>query len=159
MQRQYINTHTESILARRAYFLMPISFVFSRLISVAFSSFAFVADSALRSEHTESSTLKRKLRKSVSHSDSFRGIPVVLFDKFVEHFRTLFQVVLCCHQLLLLCLCGRERCREGFCGVAVITCASHAQGPRFDPGRKHTFKLFIEFVLYATVQCVCGCFY
>lgn len=24
----------------------------------------------------------------------------------------------------------------GFRGVVVITCASHAQGPRFDPGRK-----------------------
>ena len=26
----------------------------------------------------------------------------------------------------------------------VITCASHAQGPRFDPGRKQTFSLFLE---------------
>ena len=25
-------------------------------------------------------------------------------------------------------------------GVVVITCASHAQGPRFDPGREH-FKV------------------
>ena len=29
-----------------------------------------------------------------------------------------------------------QRC---FRGVAVITCASHAQGPRFDPGQKHSF--------------------
>ena len=29
-----------------------------------------------------------------------------------------------------------------FRGVAVITCASHAQGPRFDPGRKHHFFFF-----------------
>ena len=26
-----------------------------------------------------------------------------------------------------------------FRSVAVITCASHAQGPRFEPGRKQTF--------------------
>jgi hypothetical protein len=29
-----------------------------------------------------------------------------------------------------------------FCGVAVITFASHAKGPRFDPGQKHFFKTF-----------------
>ena len=28
---------------------------------------------------------------------------------------------------------------SGSCGVVVITCASHAQGPRFDPGRKQIF--------------------
>ena len=27
----------------------------------------------------------------------------------------------------------------GFRSVVVITCASHAQGPRFEPGRKHRF--------------------
>ena len=26
---------------------------------------------------------------------------------------------------------------QGFLSVAVITCASHAQGRRFEPGRKH----------------------
>ena len=31
-----------------------------------------------------------------------------------------------------------------FRSVVVITCASHAQGPRFDPGRKQTFSLFLE---------------
>ena len=29
--------------------------------------------------------------------------------------------------------------QQRFRSVAVITCASHAQGPRFDPGRKHFF--------------------
>ena len=36
-----------------------------------------------------------------------------------------------------------------FCGVAVITCASHAQGPRFDPGQKHFFKIFLLLFLLA----------
>lgn len=30
---------------------------------------------------------------------------------------------------------------SGFRGVAVITSASHAEGPRFDPGRNHLFAL------------------
>ena len=30
----------------------------------------------------------------------------------------------------------------GFRSVAVITCASHAQGPRFEPGRKHRFDFW-----------------
>ena len=29
------------------------------------------------------------------------------------------------------------RGRNSFLSVAVITCASHAQGRRFEPGRKH----------------------
>ena len=28
--------------------------------------------------------------------------------------------------------------QASFCSVVVITCASHAQGPQFEPGRKHT---------------------
>ena len=28
---------------------------------------------------------------------------------------------------------------QGFLSVAVITCASHAQGRRFEPGRKHSY--------------------
>ena len=28
------------------------------------------------------------------------------------------------------------------CSVVVITCASHAQGPQFDPGQRHTPFLF-----------------
>ena len=35
-----------------------------------------------------------------------------------------------------------------FCSVVVITCASHAQGPQFDPGEKHS-KL-INFRLYCS---------
>ena len=35
-----------------------------------------------------------------------------------------------------------------FCSVVVITCASHAQGPQFDPGQKHS-KL-INFRLYCS---------
>ena len=35
-----------------------------------------------------------------------------------------------------------------FCGVAVITCASHAQGPRFDPGQKHIFPLPCPFFIF-----------
>ena len=31
------------------------------------------------------------------------------------------------------------RGRNSFLSVAVITCASHAQGRRFEPGRKHDF--------------------
>lgn len=27
------------------------------------------------------------------------------------------------------------------CGVVVITCASHAQGPRFDPGQEQSFAV------------------
>ena len=30
-------------------------------------------------------------------------------------------------------------CPSGFRSVVVITCASHAQGRRFEPGRKHMF--------------------
>ena len=30
---------------------------------------------------------------------------------------------------------------SGSCGVVVITCASHAQGPRFDPGQEHILLL------------------
>ena len=30
---------------------------------------------------------------------------------------------------------------NGSCGVVVITCASHAQGPRFDPGQEHVLLL------------------
>ena len=32
----------------------------------------------------------------------------------------------------------------GFRSVVVITCASHAQGPRFEPGRKHRFEEMCE---------------
>ena len=32
---------------------------------------------------------------------------------------------------------GRLTTGQRFLSVAVITCASHAQGRRFDPGRKH----------------------
>ena len=39
----------------------------------------------------------------------------------------------------------RQAC---FCSVVVITCASHAQGPQFDPGQKHS-KL-INFRLYCS---------
>ena len=35
-----------------------------------------------------------------------------------------------------------------FCSVVVITCASHAQGPQFDPGQKHS-KL-INFRVYCS---------
>ena len=45
----------------------------------------------------------------------------------------------------------RRHSQRCFRGVAVITCASHAQGPRFDPGRKHL--LFFLFLLL--VLCVC----
>ena len=31
-----------------------------------------------------------------------------------------------------------------FLSVAVITCASHAQGRRFEPGRKHNFFVVVE---------------
>ena len=33
----------------------------------------------------------------------------------------------------------RKKPTEGFLSVVVITCASHAQGRRFDPGRKQNF--------------------
>ena len=36
-----------------------------------------------------------------------------------------------------------------FRSVAVITCASHAQGPRFDPGRKH-FLIFYQ-IFYSSL--------
>ena len=32
-----------------------------------------------------------------------------------------------------------QSCLCGFLSVAVITCASHAQGRRFEPGRKHQY--------------------
>ena len=32
------------------------------------------------------------------------------------------------------------------CSVVVITCASHAQGPRFDPGQRHAF--YFPFLLF-----------
>ena len=35
-----------------------------------------------------------------------------------------------------------------FCSVVVITCASHAQGPQFDPGQKHCN--LINFRLYCS---------
>ena len=31
----------------------------------------------------------------------------------------------------------------GLCSVVVITCASHAQGPQFDPGGRQMFLFFI----------------
>ena len=31
----------------------------------------------------------------------------------------------------------KQQHRKSFLSVAVITCASHAQGRRFEPGRKH----------------------
>ena len=37
-----------------------------------------------------------------------------------------------------------------FCSVVVITCASHAQGRRFDPGQKHSKQ--INFRLYDNDQ-------
>ena len=33
--------------------------------------------------------------------------------------------------------------QDGFLSVVVITCASHAQGRRFDPGRKQTLYNFL----------------
>jgi hypothetical protein len=43
---------------------------------------------------------------------------------------------------------------ESFCSVAVITFASHAKGPRFDPGRKHTYilNLFSTFALLMRIK-------
>ena len=41
---------------------------------------------------------------------------------------------------------------QRFRSVVVITCASHAQGPRFDPGRKHLFTLakIFTYTIYIT---------
>ena len=43
---------------------------------------------------------------------------------------------------------------DSFRSVVVITCALHAQGPRFEPGRKHfLFALQIVGIRYLSVGC------
>ena len=52
-----------------------------------------------------------------------------------------------------------------FCSVVVITCASHAQGPQFDPGQKHSklinFRLYCsdKHVYLIRVRSVKTCYY
>jgi uncharacterized membrane protein YcaP (DUF421 family) len=40
---------------------------------------------------------------------------------------------------------------SSFRSVVVITCASHAQGPRFDPGRKQLY-IFFYFIIFFFVS-------
>ena len=56
----------------------------------------------------------------------------------------------------------RQAC---FCSVVVITCASHAQGPQFGPGQKHSklinFRLYCsdKHVYLIRVRSVKTCYY
>ena len=49
-----------------------------------------------------------------------------------DHFKPSYS-----RQILLLL----EKLEQSFRSVVVITCASHAQGPRFEPGRKQIANL------------------